>query len=284
MNAKFRKYNKKIWTILTGGNLTIIPQIETMLPTLDNQNLCINEMIKYVLSKNISSDIKNAYIYYILYIDKCQGTTNFSSCLKNIDMFEHINVTFSKNIHFYCENQIILLDSDQLEHKINNSIALIGCGHNNIINLEKLKGGDTIVKNYYINHSHNNIFTIDIGLCKYPDLCFNVENTNLDKTHIVQKLKNKFKILICEGFDINQNMVRNLSFFLEHGGIIISLYDSGAPLDSDEYTVENLKYTYYKILNGNNEIYSLDEILNYYYPLDNEKLLQLMFENKVNIY
>jgi hypothetical protein len=72
---------------------------------------------------------------------------------------------------------------------------------------------------------------------------------------------------------------------LDINGIIISLTNPGNPLDADMYTLENFRYMDYNVENGNNdEGYPLENILDKYFPVDKDKLLQIMFENKVNIY
>jgi hypothetical protein len=287
MYTKFAKYNKKICGMLKGGKTTIVPCINGSIRSIENENACINESIKYILTKNIDSDAKNAYIYYILYNQKCQGSWHitYKFFLDQIDKFEYIFMSFPREFHFYCENEIILLENDKLKSKMDNQIAILGCGHNCVLNLENFSNGKKFEKDYYTSHNHSNIFTMDAELCKYPDLCFDFNNINLNETGIIQKLKNKFKILVCEGVIISKEMIKNLSFFLDINGIIISLTNPGNPLDADMYTLENFRYMDYNVENGNNdEGYPLENILDKYFPVDKDKLLQIMFENKVNIY
>lgn len=280
---KFLKYQKKLGNIKGGTNVTISHTNPT--PTfvgIDNE--CMINCIKYILLKNLPAEIKNSYIYYILFINKCEGFGNPSQnlfMLKFADQFEHIyNVILRDKINkIECSDNIILIETDQFQERVNNEIMLVGCGHHNILD-----------DKYYNNHKHDCLFTVDIQLNKFPDLVLNANTPNLKDIKIIDRLQNKFKIIILEGvvFD-EQSTYDNLSCFLQPNGIIMAPYSSIC----DQETIEFFSKCTYQIIfenrskqytNDNNHIYPLNEILEYYFNDDKKKLFDIMVEGKPNIY
>ncbi len=283
---KFIKYFIK----QCGGNNNKVKYVlsDELNKNITNNNF-VKECIKYILNKNIDSEMANLYIYYIVSIMINDNNIIDDVAKKKYD--EYINQyvylyqfpLFNRIKNVICEKNTIFIETDKTIERINSEIMVVGCGHYYIIDLKSFLDKDSTTIQYYNNHRHDNIFCVDIKLNTFPDLVTDITNPELTKVDKIKLLKNKFKVIILEGFIVGYEKIKNnLEFFLEDGGLILSA--GGQALELEEYTIENLELLEYEVLNhqyNDNLGYLLED---HFGEHEAKNILQKIFEGKVNIY
>jgi hypothetical protein len=230
--------------------------------------------------------IKIINVYNIAHIIKMINDIYCNADIIESDIQKHISIA----------GDCILFRTNKYYERILSNIMIVGCGHHHVLD-----------EQYTLAHNHNNIFTLDCNIGCLPDVVINVYDSNMRvNDEYLLELKGKFKIIVTEGciftkkehnatsliYDDNdyKQCYKNMAYFLEEGGIIIGTYNSCASFDSreshkhEEYSVYYKKKSNESMIITFNDQKSLIKILQENFPDEYEKLFDIMYTEKINVY